>query len=103
MAAAAAAPDLDCLIEAHDRFLSSVLNRALLGGGQAEALRQTLTKLLTNCMDLAGPVRQLRDKVRAGLLAGSVAATPVVHLIDCNTDSLVLAYNEQLHRFIICR
>lgn len=69
MAAAAAAPDLDCLIEAHDRFLSSVLNRALLGGGQAEALRQTLTKLLTNCMDLAGPVRQLRDKVHTGLRA----------------------------------
>jgi hypothetical protein len=62
--AAAAAPDLDCLIAAHDKFLSSVLDRALLGGGKAEGLRGTLQKLLTNCMDLAGPVKQLKEKVR---------------------------------------
>lgn len=67
MVAVAAAPDLDCLIAAHDKFLTSVLDRALLGSGKAEALRVTLTHLLTNCMDLAGPVRQLKDKVRTVL------------------------------------
>jgi hypothetical protein len=64
MLAAAAAPDLDCLIAAHDKFLGSVLDRALLAGGpKAEGLRVTLKKLLTNCMHLAGPVRLLREKV----------------------------------------
>lgn len=49
---------------AHDKFLCSVLDRALLAGGpKAEGLRVTLKKLLTNCMDLAGPVKQLREKV----------------------------------------
>lgn len=63
MAAAAAAPDLDCLIAAHEKFLASVLHRALLGGGKAEALMDTLKALLINCRDLAGPVKQLKEKV----------------------------------------
>jgi hypothetical protein len=66
MAAAAAAPNLDCLIAAHDSFLSRVLERALLGDGKAEGLRRTLGDLLTNCMDLrTGAVRMLKDKVGA--------------------------------------
>lgn len=64
MAAAAAAPDLDCLIAAHEKFLASVLHRALLGGGKAEAVMDTLKALLINCRDLAGPVKQLKEKVR---------------------------------------
>jgi hypothetical protein len=66
MAAAAAAPNLDCLIAAHDSFLSRVLERALLGDGKAEGLRRTLADLLTNCMDLrTGAVKMLKHKVGA--------------------------------------
>lgn len=83
MAAAAAAPDLDCLIAAHERFLCSVLDRALLGGGPAEALRHTLTQLLSNCMDLAGPVKQLREKVWLGCCLNLATRAFTAHIAYC--------------------
>ena len=60
---AAAAPDLDCLIQAHEKFLQAVLQRALLGPGQAEALRPKLTQLLKMCMGLAPLVARFNERV----------------------------------------
>uniref|UniRef100_A0A383WQ52 Uncharacterized protein n=1 Tax=Tetradesmus obliquus TaxID=3088 RepID=A0A383WQ52_TETOB len=68
-AAAAAAPDLDCLIAAHEKFLAAVLARALLGPGQAEKLRPQLTQLLKMCMGLAPLVARFNERVQAGVLA----------------------------------
>jgi hypothetical protein len=65
MSAAAAAPDLDCLIAAHEKFLSVVLERALLGPGRAEQLRAVLHQLLVNCMGLAPLVSRFNEKVSA--------------------------------------
>lgn len=64
MSASAAAPDLDCLIAAHEKFLSVVLARALLGPGKAEGLRRTLTELLRTCMGLAPLIHRFNEKVR---------------------------------------
>lgn len=66
MAAAAAAPDLDCLIAAHDKFLCGVLDRALLGGGQKSQQQQdTLKELLKNCTGLGPVVENFRKAVSA--------------------------------------
>ncbi|KAF8068410.1 GCP3 [Scenedesmus sp. PABB004] len=67
--AAGVAPDLDSLIAAHDRFLASVLQRALLGGGAAEALRPGLGQLLRTCMGLAPLAARFNERVQAGLMA----------------------------------
>jgi hypothetical protein len=64
MAAAAAAPDLDCLIAAHDKFLAGVLGRALLAGGRdTAAVRCALKALLDNCRALAPALGQLHHQV----------------------------------------
>lgn len=67
MSSAAAAPDLDTLIAAHESFLTTTLQRSLLGGGKAEGLRTTLTALLANCMGLAGHVNRFKTEVRGAV------------------------------------
>jgi hypothetical protein len=77
MAAAAAAPDLDCLIQAHEKFLQAVLQRALLGPGQAEVLRPKLQQLLKMCMGLAPLVARFNERVGVLVelvLRGEIAA-----------------------------
>lgn len=63
LAASAAAVDMDRLIAAHEAFLAAALDRSLLGGGRAEALRRTLQQLLATCSGLAPLSRRFNEKV----------------------------------------
>ncbi|KAG1679629.1 hypothetical protein FOA52_006146 [Chlamydomonas sp. UWO 241] len=63
-AQATAASDLDELIAAHDKYLDTLVTKALLGEA-TETLRVTLRELLENMLTLRGQVRKFSDTVRA--------------------------------------
>ncbi|GAX86220.1 hypothetical protein CEUSTIGMA_g13633.t1 [Chlamydomonas eustigma] len=60
---ASSAADMDELIFAHEKYLSTLVRKALLGE-QTEGLRVTLKELLENMLTLRGQVRKLSDVIR---------------------------------------